>query len=77
MPMPDCRQTCQGAIQNRMDNITSFLAMDVMERGMQMARGERPDVVQLSVGEPDFDAPDAVVTGNGALAPARRHALHR
>ena len=39
----------------RTDEIAPFLAMEVMERGMTMAR-EGVDVVQMGVGEPDFDA---------------------
>jgi aspartate/methionine/tyrosine aminotransferase len=40
--------------------VEPFLAMEVMERGMAMARAGTP-VVQLGVGEPDFDAPPAAV----------------
>ncbi len=45
---------------DRLDALTSFLAMDVMERGMALAREGR-DIVQMGVGEPDFDAPPEVV----------------
>ena len=44
----------------RTDEIAPFLAMEVMERGMTMAR-EGVDVVQMGVGEPDFDAPPEVI----------------
>ena len=44
----------------RTDDVAPFLAMDVMERGMAMTRGG-VDVVQMGVGEPDFDAPPEVV----------------
>ncbi len=40
--------------------IAPFLAMEVMERGMAMARSG-VDVVQMGVGEPDFDAPPEVI----------------
>jgi (5-formylfuran-3-yl)methyl phosphate transaminase len=40
--------------------IAPFLAMEVMERGMMMARGG-VDIVQMGVGEPDFDAPPEVI----------------
>lgn len=42
------------------DELTPFLAMEVMERGMTMARAG-VDVVQLGVGEPNFPPPPAVV----------------
>lgn len=45
---------------DRTDDVAPFLAMEVMERGMAMAR-EGIDVVQLGVGEPDFDAPPAAI----------------
>jgi len=44
----------------RTKEVEPFLAMDVMERGMRMARAGT-SIVQLGVGEPDFDAPPAVV----------------
>ncbi|MEC9466515.1 MAG: pyridoxal phosphate-dependent aminotransferase [Myxococcota bacterium] len=42
------------------DDLTPFLAMEVMERGMAMANAGAP-VMQLGVGEPDFDAPPEVI----------------
>ncbi len=45
---------------NRTRNVESFLAMEVMERGMAMARAGT-SIVQLGVGEPDFDAPPPAV----------------
>jgi aspartate/methionine/tyrosine aminotransferase len=47
-------------LAGRTDEIAPFLAMEVMERGMAMARSG-VDVVQMGVGEPDFDAPPEVV----------------
>lgn len=44
----------------RTQEVEPFLAMEVMERGMAMARAGAP-VVQLGVGEPDFDAPPEAV----------------
>ncbi|MEM8608706.1 MAG: pyridoxal phosphate-dependent aminotransferase [Myxococcota bacterium] len=44
----------------RTSRVEPFLAMEVMERGMAMAR-EGMSVVQLGVGEPDFDAPPPAV----------------
>lgn len=44
----------------RTDRVEPFLAMEVMERGMAMAR-EGTSIVQFGVGEPDFDAPPPAV----------------
>ncbi|KPK16080.1 MAG: hypothetical protein AMJ62_07315 [Myxococcales bacterium SG8_38] len=44
----------------RTQEVEPFLAMEVMERGMAMAR-EGISIVQLGVGEPDFDAPPEAV----------------
>lgn len=44
----------------RTQEVQPFLAMEVMERGMAMAR-EGTSIVQLGVGEPDFDAPPEAV----------------
>lgn len=44
----------------RTQEVEPFLAMEVMERGMAMAR-EGTSIVQLGVGEPNFDAPPAAV----------------
>ena len=45
---------------DRAKEVAPFLAMEVMERGMAMAR-RGIDIVQLGVGEPDFDAPPATI----------------
>ncbi|MFO0691964.1 MAG: pyridoxal phosphate-dependent aminotransferase [Polyangiales bacterium] len=45
---------------HRADDIAPFLAMEVMERGMTMARAGH-SIVQMGVGEPDFDAPPEAV----------------
>lgn len=53
--------------------IAPFLAMEVMERGMAMAR-EGIDVVQMGVGEPDFDAPAEVLAATArAVAAGMTH----
>ena len=44
----------------RAQQVEPFLAMEVMERGMAMSR-TGTSIVQLGVGEPDFDAPPAAV----------------
>jgi len=44
----------------RTREVEPFLAMEVMERGMGMARAGT-SIVQLGVGEPNFDAPPAAV----------------
>jgi aspartate/methionine/tyrosine aminotransferase len=42
------------------DDMTPFFAMETMERGMELQR-QGHDIVQLAVGEPDFEAPAPVV----------------
>ncbi len=55
------------------EEIVPFLAMEVMERGMKMARAGQ-DIIQLGVGEPDFDAPPEVVKETlEALEAGRTH----
>ncbi|MEM7435269.1 MAG: pyridoxal phosphate-dependent aminotransferase [Myxococcota bacterium] len=44
----------------RTEEVRPFLAMEVMERGMAMARAGT-SIVQLGVGEPNFDAPPPAV----------------
>src|SRR5690242_13498277 len=54
---------CQRArmeLAARTLEIAPFLATEVMERGMAMAR-RGVAVVQMGVGEPDFDAPAEVI----------------
>jgi len=43
-------------VSKRADDVTPFIAMDVLERA-----NERDDVVHLEVGEPDFAPPERVV----------------
>ena len=43
----------------RLQEITSFIVMDVLEKAHEMER-QGINVIHLEVGEPDFDAPDCV-----------------
>ena len=54
---------------SRSESISPFLAMEVMERGMAMARSGM-DVVQLGVGEPGFPPPSEVVDAVAAAVAA-------
>ena len=54
---------------SRSESILPFLAMEVMERGMAMARSGI-DVVQLGVGEPGFPPPPEVVDAVAAAIAA-------
>ena len=54
---------------SRSESILPFLAMEVMERGMAMARSGI-DVVQLGVGEPGFPPPPEVVDAVAAAVAA-------
>lgn len=57
----------------RVEDVAPFLAMEVMERGMAMARSGT-SVLQLGVGEPDFDAPpEAVQAAIDSLRAGRTH----
>ncbi len=47
-------------ISQRLEQMTSFIVMDVMEKAAELAR-QGIDVVHLEVGEPDFDAPACVI----------------
>jgi len=47
-------------ISKRLEQMTSFIVMDVMEKAAELAR-LGIDVVHLEVGEPDFDAPPCVI----------------
>ena len=49
------------SVSSRSGAITPFLAMEVMERGMAMARGG-VEVLQLGVGEPGFPPPPEAVS---------------
>ena len=57
------------AYSARMESIAPFLAMEVMERGMEMARAGL-DVRQLGVGEPGFPPPPEVAEAVAAAVAA-------
>lgn len=60
-------------LSTRADAISPFLAMEVMERGMDLVR-QGVDVVQMGVGQPDFDAPQvAIDAAIEALRSGRTH----
>ena len=44
----------------RMEPVTSFIVMDILETALEMERGGA-DIVHLEVGEPDFSPPQAVI----------------
>lgn len=46
-------------IPERVDRMTSFIVMDVLEKAQEMERAGR-DVIHLEVGEPDFGVPGCV-----------------
>lgn len=46
-------------IAKRLENISSFIVMDVLERANEMER-QGIQVIHLEVGEPDFDTPECV-----------------
>jgi len=46
-------------ISKRTENITSFIAMDVLEKAHEMER-KGIDIIHLEVGEPDFDTPECI-----------------
>lgn len=46
-------------IPERVDRMTSFIVMDVLEKAQEMERAGR-DVIHLEVGEPDFGVPECV-----------------
>jgi (5-formylfuran-3-yl)methyl phosphate transaminase len=56
-------------ICRRIQDLTSFIVMDVLERAQEMERAGE-SVIHLEVGEPDFDTPEAIKA-------AAIEALHR
>ena len=46
-------------IPNRVNELTSFIVMDILEEAQKMERAGI-DIIHLEVGEPDFDVPDCV-----------------
>jgi len=66
------KSLCSG----RVCDLTPFLVMEVLERAQAMTR-QGIDVVHLEVGEPDFDAPPAVVAAaERAMRDGHTHYTH-
>jgi (5-formylfuran-3-yl)methyl phosphate transaminase len=60
----------------RIKEISSFIAMDVLEKACEMA-GQGIDIIHLEVGEPDFDTPECVkVAACKALDDGHTHYTH-
>ena len=60
----------------RLQEITSFIVMDVLERARELER-QGIDVIHLEVGEPDFDAPRCVTDAAcAALQEGHTHYTH-
>ncbi len=58
------------------DNITSFIVMDVLERAKAM-QAQGIDVIHLEVGEPDFDVPSCVAeSAKSAIEQGVTHYSH-
>jgi len=63
-------------ISKRLEEITSFIVMDVLEKAHEMER-KGISVIHLEVGEPDFDTPKCVNDACcRALAEGRTHYTH-
>ncbi len=60
-------------ICRRLEQMTSFIAMDVLERAQEMERAGE-SVIHLEVGEPDFNTPEAVK--NSAIEALSRGDTH-
>ena len=60
-------------ICRRLEQITSFIVMDVLERAQEMERAGE-SVIHLEVGEPDFNTPEAVK--NSAIEALSRGDTH-
>ncbi|MEN6439727.1 MAG: pyridoxal phosphate-dependent aminotransferase [Syntrophobacter sp.] len=60
-------------ICRRLQDMTSFIVMDVLERAQEMERSGE-SVIHLEVGEPDFNTPHAVK--NAAIEALRRDETH-
>ncbi|MEE4356868.1 MAG: pyridoxal phosphate-dependent aminotransferase [Desulfococcaceae bacterium] len=63
-------------IAKRLDGITSFIVMDVLERAHEMER-QGTHIIHLEVGEPDFDTPDCIKAACcSALEKGHTHYTH-
>lgn len=63
-------------IPERVDRMTSFIVMDVLEKAQEMERAGI-DVIHLEVGEPDFNVPECVSDAIcGAVRDGHTHYTH-
>ncbi|MDA8137430.1 MAG: pyridoxal phosphate-dependent aminotransferase [Desulfobacteraceae bacterium] len=59
IPNQRINESTNQRIAKRVEQMTSFIVMDVMEKSAELERAG-VDIVHLEVGEPDFDAPPCV-----------------
>lgn len=63
-------------ISDRIEKITPFIVMDVLDRAKQLEKEGR-EIIHLEVGEPDFDTPSVVTeTGIDAIRRGETHYTH-
>ena len=63
-------------ITSRAKNIPPFIVMDVLEKAQEMERAGI-NVIQLEIGEPDFDTPECIKeAGRLALDEGKTHYTH-
>ncbi len=63
-------------ISKRLEQLSSFIAMDVLERAQQMERAGH-SIIHLEVGEPDFNTPEAIKkSAMEALTAGQTHYTH-
>ncbi|SHJ65936.1 Aspartate/methionine/tyrosine aminotransferase [Desulfatibacillum alkenivorans DSM 16219] len=63
-------------VSKRVDQITPFIVMEVLERAKAMER-QGVNIVHLEVGEPDFDTPECITeAGIKALRDGHSHYTH-
>ena len=60
-------------ISSRMNGLTSFIVMDVLEKAHEMEK-DGIDIIHLEVGEPDFDTPECIKAS--AFAALKHNATH-
>ena len=64
---------CTDPVSERMREIPSFIAMDVLEAAHAMERAGRK-IIHLEVGEPDFETPEPVrLAAAEAMAKGETH----
>ena len=59
------KKPISGLLSRRVRDLSSFIAMDILEQSQELERAGH-DVVNLSIGEPDFPAPLAVKKATAA-----------